>query len=490
MIEKTPRLPVKGPAKRSLDSGGGAGVMFEYQDFDAVGLAELIGRGEVSPTEVAEAAIARIEALNPKVNAVVTPLFERARRAAESPPAGRLAGVPILLKDILGDLAGVETRCGSQFMAGAPADKDHTLVRRFQEAGLVILGKTNVPEFGMAPVTTSRLYGPARNPWDLTRTTGGSSGGAAAAVALGFVPVAHGGDAGGSIRMPAAHCGLVGLKPTRGRNPTGPDAGEPWVGFLQEHVLTRTVRDSAAVLDETQGPEPGDRHQLPPPAQPYLQQIGRPPERLRVLVTVEAAGESPLDPECRKAVEGTAKALEELGHIVEVGRPPAWAELLDPALTLGAACMAQDIQDHAARTGKVPGPEAFEPAIWELYKIGREVSATSFLAALARVEGLVRRFGEATDTFDVWVTPTVPTQAARFDELSSGEGRFDALAYVLVGNATGRPSISLPLHWTADGIPVGVLFTGRFGADDMLLRLAAQLEAARPWRDRRPPTWS
>ncbi len=469
--------------------------MVGYETVDAVDLAALIRAGETTATEVVEAAISRIERFNPALNAVVTKLYDLGREMAAQPAAGPFAGVPLLLKDIGGDVAGVETRSGSRFKQGVAAAQDQTIVRRYRRAGLVFLGKTNVPELGMNPITTSVLYGPARNPWNPDFTTGGSSGGAAAAVAMGLVPIAHGGDAGGSIRMPASCCGVVGLKPTRGRNPAGPVFGSPMAGYLQEHVLTRTVRDSAAMLDCTHGHEPGDPYFAPPIERSFLEETQRRPGRFRVAVsTAGPEGQQP-DKACRDAVALTVKALGDLGHEVEEAQPPHWARLFQQSMVIGAACIAHEIVAHAKATGARPDQGNLEPRTWDLYQAGLGIDAATYLAAVSEVELIARQIAAFMQTFDVWLTPTLPAPPSRLDAAMVGADQaatttFAPIAYAIVANATGQPSISLPLHWTESGLPVGVSFTGRFGDEAGLFRLAAQLELARPWSGRRPAMWT
>lgn len=469
--------------------------MLDYERYDALGLAELVRRGDVSPLEVVDAAIERIDRLNPLYNAIVTHLREPARRAATGTGGGPFWGVPMLLKDLLGDIEGVETRSGSRFKAGFPARRDHTLVQRYRDAGFLFLGKTNVPELGMLPSTEGSYYGAARNPWNSDYSTGGSSGGSAAAVALGMVPVAHGGDAGGSIRMPASCCGVVGLKPTRGRNPCGPDLVQRTAGFLEEHVLTRTVRDCAAVLDVTHGPEIGDGHVAPAVDGSFLDQVGRDPGRLRIAVTSANLAGEPAQADCQDAVDAAARELERLGHLVEPASLPLDMRLIEKAMVIGAAFVAHELDGHGRLTGKRPTPDLIGPGVWALYEAGKKLSAGDYIEAVEAVQTMVRQMGRFMERYDVWMTPTVNRPPLRLGVLEALGGEDadqqaivrDFMSHVIVANATGQPSMSLPLHWTGEGLPIGVLINGRFGDEATLLRLAAQLESTVRWSERRIP---
>jgi amidase len=411
---------------------------------------------------------------------------------------GRFRGVPFLLKDIFGNYAGVPTACGARFLLDIPAAHDDTLVTRFKAAGLVALGKTNVPEFGMLPTTESVLYGACRNPWNLDHSTGGSSGGSAAAVAAGIVPIAHANDGGGSIRIPAACCGLVGLKPTRARNPLGPLLGDVMSGLICEHVVTRTVRDTAAMLDCTAGPEPGDPYFAPPPARPFLAELSTPARRLRIAFSTTNPGGAPLHPECVAAVERSAKLCEELGHIVEEAAPEMdQGTITQSFLNVWCSGLAMQIDAMAMLTGREVREELFEGVTWGLYQQGRQVTGAQYLLAVAMLQMQARRIGQFHETYDCWLTSTLGTPPIRLatidlnerDLLKAMAPILDYVPFTPLQNATGQPAISLPLHWSADGLPVGVMFTGRMGDEATLLRLAAQLEEAQPWLGRRPPVW-
>ena len=473
----------------------------EYAEYDGLGLAALVAKGHVTPLELAEEAIARIEKCNPRLNAVVYKMYDQGRETAQrlaSAREGRFRGVPFLLKDILGNYAGVPTAGGARFMADLPTVQDDTLVTRFKAAGLVPLGKTNVPEFGLLPTTESVLYGACHNPWNLDHSTGGSSGGSAAAVAAGIVPLAHANDGGGSIRIPASCCGLVGLKPTRGRNPLGPMLGDIMNGLICEHIVSRTVRDTAAMLDCTAGPEPGDPYCALAPLRPYLDEVGAAAGRLRIAFsTVNPSGTKP-HPECVAAVERTAKLCEELGHTVEEAAPAIdQGTLAQSFLAVWCAGLAMQIEAVAMMTGREVREELFEGVTWGLYQQGRQVTGAQYLLAVAMLQIQGRSVGRFHETYDCWLTPTLGAPPIRLGSIDLEErDPVKALAPILeyvpitpLQNATGQPAISLPLHWSADGLPIGVMFTGRMGEEALLLRLAAQLEQARPWKDRRPPLW-
>jgi amidase len=463
---------------------------------DATALAELVRTRQVSAEELVEAAIARVERLNPVLNAVVTPMVEEARAAVRRGlPDGPFTGVPFLVKDLLADCAGVRLTEGSAFLAGHVAPVDSELTLRYRRAGLVILGRTNTPEFGILPTTEPSLFGPTRNPWDLSRTPGGSSGGSAAAVAAGLVPMAHGNDGGGSIRIPASCCGLFGLKPTRGRNPLGPHYGDLFSGLVAEHALTRSVRDSAALLDATAGPAPGDPYWAPPPARAYRAEAGTPPGALRIALTRTAATGVPVHEDCVRAVDDAARLLASLGHHVEEAAPDADGnDLSQQFITLWSAGAAWTIEDWARRTGQTPAPDRFEPLTWGLYQMGTRRTGADYLLALQDLQRVSRDVARFFGRYDAWLTPTLaepPLPLGSFDPEPDNpmQGLFRAAQFVPftpICNITGQPAMSVPLHWNAAGLPIGVHVVGRFGDEATLFRLAAQLEAARPWADRRP----
>ncbi len=471
----------------------------EYADYDGLGLAELVQRRAVSPVELVDAAVAQIEKLNPQLNAVVFTAYDEARQRATASLTGPFAGVPFLLKDILGFKKGWPTRQGAAFLPPVGWPHDSNLVTRYEAAGAVILGKTNVPEFGLLPISECSLYGPARNPWNLQHSPGGSSGGAAAAVAAGMVPIAHANDGGGSIRIPASCCGLVGLKPTRARTPLGPDFGDIMGGLLVEHVVTRTVRDSAAMLDATAGPTVGDPYCAPPQSRSYLDLIATPPPRLRIAFTTSDPFGRDIDVQCRAAVEQTAKLCVSIGHHVEQAMPPMEVEQLAPVfMSIWASGLAALINEVARRTSKSPGAGDFEGLTWSLYRYGTTVSAAQYLAGWSVLHNAARRIASWFKRYDVWLTSILsrpPAKIGEFDTAAadwmSGYKPFiDYAPFTALQNATGQPAISLPLYRTANGLPVGVQFVGDFGAEDVLLQLAAQIEQAQPWSGFKPPIWS
>ena len=468
----------------------------EYADQDAVGIAELVRRGEVSAGEVVGTALAAIAALNPKLNAVINVMEDEAgSQVAALAPGAPFAGVPILLKDLGVSYAGVPTHCGSRLFHGWTRDHDSEILRRWKGAGLVALGKTNTPELGQAATTEPVTEGPTHNPWKLGVTPGGSSGGSAAAVAAGMVAVAHASDGGGSIRGPASCCGLVGIKPTRGRNPLGPDAGDTLNGLVAEHVVSRSVRDSAALLDVTAGPDVGDPYVAPPPRRPFAEEAGTSPSRLRIGFSTGAPPGHPVDAECVRGLEATARLLEELGHQVEEAAPTHDLELLgDIYMTLIAAYSTAAIEEGAAMLGRTPSADNLEQVHLYLMERGRAMPATELVDALDGINGVVREFAGFFERHDVWLTPTMATLPPKHGYLDVNMNEIDVYfervwTFNTAGpiyNVSGNPAISLPLHWSAEGLPVGMMFGGRFGDEATLFRLAAQIEAAKPWRERPP----
>ena len=470
----------------------------EYASHDGLGLAALVKAGEVTPAELAEEAIARIEKHNPALNAVVQKLYEQGRAMAKAPAKGPFHGVPFLLKDAFGDMAGTATRDGSRFRSGEPAKHDSTLATRFKAAGVVILGKTNVPEYTLLPTTESALYGAACNPWNPLHSTGGSSGGAGAAVAAGLVPVAHANDSGGSIRIPASACGLVGMKPTRGRNPLGPDFGDVVAGLCSEHVLTRSVRDSAAMLDCTQGADVGDPYASPPVERPYLEEVSRSAGKLRIAFIKTDHDGKAIHADCAAGVEQTAKLLADLGHeVVEDKIPMAPGEAAALWLPMWAAYLAWDVDAEAERRGRPPREDELQHLTWGFYEIGKTITAGQFLDLRTKAQVMSRRIGQFMQRHDVTLSSTLAQPPIRNGILDLGER--DALKgflpladyapFPLVQNLTGQPSLSLPLHWSSEGLPIGMLFTARFGDEATLYRLAAQLESAKPWANKHPKIW-
>ena len=465
---------------------------------DATAQAELVRRNEVKPIELVDAAIERIERLNPELNAVVTPMYDLARKAAKSKlPDGPFTGVPFLLKDLGATYGGVRQTSGTAFLKDNISPHDSELVIRQKRAGLITLGKTNTPEIGILPTTEPRLFGPARNPWNTDHSTGGSSGGSAAAVASGMVSFAHANDGGGSIRIPASCCGLFGLKPTRARNPLGPDLGDMMGGFVCEHAVTRSVRDSAALLDATAGPDVGDPYCAPPPERPFLEEVGADPGTLRIAFTTEAATGTPVHPDCVAAVREAAKLCADLGHEVTEAAPEVDASVVNQAFivifTAGGTGLLIDGMAH--ETGRTPTREQFEPLTWAIYEVAGQHSATAYALAVTALQRISRDIARFMLDYDVWLTPTLtepPVPLGTFDSPPDDPmyGLMRAAEYVpftAICNFTGQPAMSVPLSWNADGLPIGTHFVGRFGDEATLFRLAAQLEEARPWTGRRPP---
>ena len=483
----------------------------EYENYDGLGLAELVREGAVQPIELVEAAIARIEKLNPQINAVIHKMYDQACQAAESPlPDGPFAGVPFLLKDLLSGYAGEPLRNGSRFHRHQIAPEHSELVRRYLAAGLIVLGKTNTPEYGITGVTEPELFGATSNPWDLTRTSGGSSGGAAAAVAARMVPMAHGGDGLGSIRIPASCCGLFGLKPTRGRTP-GYDY-VPWQNFVCEHVLTRSVRDSAAMLDATAITSATNTN--------YLQQVSTPPGKLRIAYTSEPFLGDTIDPIYQKALANTVTLCRDLGHeMVEAKLPidgPAFAKA---AVTMLASEIRADIEEAERAFGQKASPADFEKTTWALGLLGSHISSADLVLATRLMQRTSYQILQFFKGYDVLVTPTLaqlppvtgtllPTgvdalglkvigrlQAGgllqamgMIDKAAADSFRFTP--YTPPFSATGQPAMSVPLWWSGNGLPLGIHFIGRFGDEATLFRLAGQLEEAQPWFNKTPPILS
>ncbi len=469
---------------------------------DATAQAQLVRSGEATAVELVEAAIARIEELNGDLNAVIHPLFEKARAAAGGElPDGPFTGVPLLVKDLSCYTEGDPVHEGMRFLrdAGHRADHDMELAKRFRRAGFVICGRTNTPELGILPTTEPEAYGATRNPWSSEHSPGGSSGGSAAAVASGMVPLAHANDGGGSIRIPAAHCGLVGLKPTRGRVTFAPDFGDILGGLVSELAVTRSVRDAAAVLDAVSGPAPGDPYGVAPPARPYAEEVGADPGRLRIgLMTTPPGGHFETHPECAAAARAAAVTLEGLGHAVEESYPLA---LDDPDyvaqfLVRWTAGVAWNVDHWSRQVGRAAGPDDVEPATWALAEVGRTHSAPALLASVEYAQLAARKTASFwyDDGFDLLLTPTTaepPTRLGEFDappdQPTAPLARSIPLGTFTAGfNSTGQPAISLPLAFTEDGLPLGVQLVADFGREDLLLRIAAQLEEAVPWADREP----
>jgi amidase len=463
---------------------------------DATAQAELVRAGQVTAVELTEAAIDRIETLNPELNAVVTPAYELALKAARTVKGGPFAGVPYLLKDLGCEMAGVRFTEGSRFLADNVSTFDAEIVVRLRTAGLIVLGKTNTPEFGMAPACEPALFGPTRNPWDTTRSTSGSCGGSAAAVASGMVPFAHGNDLGGSLRYPASACGLFALKPTRARNPLGPEYGDIAAGGAVEHALTRSVRDSAALLDATHGPDMGDPYCAPPPARPFADEVRADPGRLRIAVSTRTPEGDLGHPDCVAAAEHAARLCASLGHeVIEADWPGFTPEVGAAIGTMINGAAAWILRYWIRRVGREPGPDEIEPLNRALWEAGERVGAADWLVAIEEIQRFSRVVARFFATVDAFLTPTMsmppppigtmtstPEDPWRSLRISGQTVRYAGV----VANLTGNPAMSVPLWWDEDGLPAGVHFLGRFGDEATLLRLAAQLEAAQPWAGRLP----
>ncbi len=468
----------------------------EYGNYDGLGLAELVKNRDVKPIELVDEAITRAEKLNPKLNFVVFKDYDRARQAAQGKlPQGPFSGVPFFLKDIFAFAEGMPTRQASRFMPVIPWPHDSGLVARYRAAGLIFLGKTNVPEFGLVPTTESKLYGPARNPWNLEHSTGGSSGGSAAAVAARIVPLAHANDGGGSIRIPASCCGLVGLKPTRARMSYGPDFGDVLDGLANDHVVSRTVRDTAAALDATAGGVEGDPYWAPAAPPSYLALLAAKPKKLRIAFSTKKLDGNPLHADCVAAIKEAAAHCERLGHIVEEAAPDLNQPALIPAfLTFWAANLASGIDYIAKMTGQTPSADKFEGLTWGLYEAGKKISASEYLHAKNQMQGAARNAAKFHQKHDVWLSSTLglpPVKLGSFDmEERDPQKAFapliDYVPFTAMQNVTGQPAINLPLYWNDQGLPIGTHFVGRYGDEATLLQLAAQLEQAAPWAQRRP----
>jgi amidase len=474
--------------------------MIEVDDFaglDAMDQAGLVRRGETSPPELVEASISRVERLNPRINAVIRPLFAEARRAADSVNLeAPFAGVPFLLKDLVADLKGTARGDGSAFVDGHyVADHDSELTHRYKAAGLVVIGKSNTSEFGLLPTTEPDSFGPTRNPWNLGCGSGGSSGGSAAAVAAGLVAAAHASDGGGSIRIPASCCGLVGLKPTRGRTSYAPDLGDVAGGILCDHVVTRSVRDSAALLDATAGPVAGDPDIAPSPDRPFLAEVSSDPGSLRIgLGTVALTGVAAHD-DCVTAAQATAGTLQALGHEVEIESPVVDSGRLFKSFGgVMTGYLGWSIDKWAAAIGRKPTESDFEAVTWRMYEHSRRQPSADYLMAWQNLQACCRDFAAFFEKFDLWLTPTLVRPPAPLGYFGyDPENRMEHIehlghytGFTLIANASGHPAVSLPLHWNEQGLPIGVQLTGRFGAEAVLLRVAGQLERAMPWKQRRP----
>ncbi|HET6284359.1 MAG TPA: amidase family protein [Polyangia bacterium] len=496
----------------------------EYDHLDGLGLAALVRARQITPAELLDEAIARLERVNPRINAVVTPLYDEARQTvAGTLPDGPFRGVPFLLKDLVAALGGAPLSFGSRFVSGYKPEADSNLVERYRKAGVVFFGKTNTPEFGIMPCTEPALFGPTLNPWGREFTPGGSSGGAAAAVAAGVIPVAHGSDGGGSIRIPASCCGLFGLKPTRGRTPVGPEYSELWGGLAVDHVVSRSVRDSAAMLDATTGPETTSRFHVSPSSRPFADEVGAPPGRLRIALTTRphlALSDTKVHPDCLAANQDAGKLLASLGHDVEeVDLDVDALALARDFLLLVSVQIAAAIAEvsRIRQRGPRRGEIEVDTALMAMY--GRQQSAVRFAQAQEHFNAVARKVTHFFESYDVLVSPVLgqppiaigalqprgPEALARRVVAATGLSGvlripglmtasvrpiFRFVPFTPLANVTGQPSMSVPLYWSKGGLPIGTLFTARYGDEATLFRLAAQLEEARPWWHRRPAVYA
>jgi amidase len=470
----------------------------EYADYDGLGLAELVRKRDVSPAELVEAAIERIERHNPALNAVVHKAYDEARAVAPGAlPDGPFRGVPFLIKDLSAQVKGWPRTSGSLYAQVAADEADSELIRRYRASGVVLLGKTNTPEFGIPGVTNSERLGPSGNPWNPEHISGGSSGGAAAAVAAGMVPLAHGSDGLGSIRIPAANCGLVGMKATRDRTPTCETADG--LGFTVHNVVSRTVRDSAAMLDATDGGQPGDPFQPPAKAGPYLDEVSKTPRALRIAWSVETPSGRPMGEEVVARVHDTIEALKRLGHqVFERGLGIDYRLLYRAQNLVSAAHFAAGIERWAERLGRQPGEGELGPLARRSLERGKAVSGQEALWGWQQVKLMSRQILQAFEDIDVYLTPTMSQPPPRLDwlnPLTVDVRTFDRRQADTYGttppfNFTGQPSLSLPLWQSAGGLPIAMMFTARFADEATLWRLAGQLEKELPWKDRKPPLWN
>ena len=472
------------------------GEFAEYESYDALGLAALVRAGEVTPDELLEAAIERVEARNPAINAVTMKLYDFGRQMiADGLPDGPFRGVPLLMKDLTSPVAGVRMTRGSRFFADTPpADTDSEHVKRLKRAGLVIFGRTNTCELGLSLTCEPQLHGPTRNPWDVTRISGGSSGGAAAAVAARMLPIAHASDGFGSIRAPAACCGLVGLKPTRNRNTFAPVAGEGLGGVSTEHAVSLSVRDSAALLDATCGPGPGDPYSASPPARSYLEETRAPPQRLRIAWTAATPNGAPVDAECLRALAATVQLCVDMGHQVEERDPVIdGASIVPTFLTLVAANTVVNLANHPT-AGRSPCEDEVERITWLTAKVGEKITAADYVRATQTAHRLGRQMAAFHADWDVLLTPGLASPAVKLGWIDMMLDDFDEYwrrvftfsPFTVWFNLTGQPALMLPIAQSAGGLPLAVQLVGRYGDEATLIRLGAQLEAAQPWFGRKP----
>ncbi|MBT4521981.1 MAG: amidase [Halieaceae bacterium] len=470
----------------------------EYDNYDGLGLAELVRSGEVCAGDLLEEAIARNERVNGELNAVVHTFYDQARVAIEAGlPEGPFQGVPFLLKDLHLAMRGTTTSNGSGMWRDQIADHDSTLVQRYRQAGLVTFGKTNSPELGLMPVTEPKAFGPSRNPWDTDKTPGGSSGGSGAAVAAGIVPMAHASDGGGSIRIPAACCGLVGLKPSRGRVPFGPDKAEGWAGQSTSHVVSRSVRDTAAILDATAGPEVGEAYAAPYYGGSFLKAAQSAPAALKIAVSRQKWGKGAYQSDALAGIDASVALLEDLGHQVEEARPDYDGEALASLMfTIVSVNTALAARQRAGELGCSVDDLEMEDSTRFTMELGNSISAADYAEAIQMNQRAGRLLGEFHQKYDILLAPTLSSAPVSVGYISDappqeyGDRLVGFMGDTGLYNQTGQPSISLPLHWTDNNLPLGMMFTAAFGNDALLLQLAGQLEQSCPWWERRPPLHS
>lgn len=471
----------------------------DYSDYDGIGLGELVSQGAVTPLELMDAAIERTERHNKTLNAVVYSAFDEAREAAKGKlPDGPFKGVPFLIKDLGTEVNGWPRTSGSKFVAHIVDDHDSELVKRFRATGVVLFGKTNTPEYGITGTTESRLLGPCRNPWDPTRISGGSSGGAASAVGAGILPMAHASDGLGSIRIPAACCGLVGMKVTRDRNPQGPDDYDRAIGFSVDHIVSRTVRDSAAMLDEIGYPEPASPYAPPPKDRPYMEEITKSPGKLKIAWSSETPGGKPIHAEIQAALEKTAELLAKLGHeVIPRGLGIDYRQLYRAQGAVSGSNFAAGMLRRIEAMGREPEQDELEPMTWAGFKNGSKLTGAQAMWGWQQLRLMNRQVLSVFEDVDVYLSPVLgqlqpeighlgPDQEAR--ELNKKQGQ--VFPFTPPFNFSGQPSLSLPLWQSEGGLPIGMMFTGRYADEATLFRLAAQLEKELPWKGRKPGVWN
>jgi amidase len=487
------RFAQRNPMRASRGKPEGHPLLGEsdYLSHDLTGLVDLIATRQVSAAEVLDAAITRERAVNPDLNAISQSLHEHGRSAIEAGlPEGPLSGAPYLLKDIGTQLKGTPVRYGARMCPDKPSDHDSVIVARLKAAGAVIFGKTTTPEMGLAASTETTLTGETRNPWNTRHSSGGSSGGAAAAVAGGIVPAAHASDGGGSIRIPASCCGLFGLKPSRARNSFAPDAGESWGGLAVQHAVTRSVRDSALLLDVTAGPAPGDPYFAPAQTGTFREALARPPERLRVALTTRSFNGAPVDPACAQAAISTARLLEEMGHeVVEAAPALDWEEYAQALWVLVATTVAVAVRSVFETAGRDPQRGDMERVTWGAIEFARTRTAEDYARAVQTTHRLGRTVAAFHEDHDMILSPTLGAPAPKIGAQHTNDSPRDVYeaalvrmtAFTQMSNMSGAPAMSVPLASTDDGLPIGVMFSAAMGGEAQLLSLAAALEEARPW---------